>query len=110
MQTVKLVTPRFSARTTLALGATLAITGLLYANASLAQPTPAADGTDARPHKGPRPEAIAACKSLVSNDVCTFEAPRGTVKGTCFAPEGKPLACRPNDAPLRGEHKPKTAQ
>jgi hypothetical protein len=110
MQTRKLITPRFSARTTLALGATLAITGLIFANASLAQPAPAADGTNTQPRKGPRPEAIAACKSLVSNDACTFEAPRGTVKGTCFAPEGKSLACRPNDAPQRGEHKPRAKE
>ncbi|MES2582765.1 MAG: hypothetical protein V4627_08625 [Pseudomonadota bacterium] len=26
-------------------------------------------------------------------------SPHGVVKGSCFAPEGKPLACRPKDAP-----------
>ncbi len=110
MQTQKIVTPRFSARNSPALGVMLAIAGLFYANASLAQPAPAAEGTNTQLRKGPRPEAIAACKSLASNEACTFEAPRGTVKGTCFAPEGKPLACRPNDAPPRGEHKPRTKE
>ena len=50
-------------------------------------------------HRGPPPEALAACKSLASGAECGFTAPRGNVRGTCWAPEGRPLACRPNDGP-----------
>jgi hypothetical protein len=46
---------------------------------------------------GPPPEALAACKSLTAGAACNFESPRGAKSGTCFAPEGKPLACRPAD-------------
>ena len=45
--------------------------------------------------RGPPPEALAACKSLASGAACSFTSPRGAVSGSCFAPEGKPLACRP---------------
>lgn len=65
-------------------------------------PPPAANGQE--PHRGPPPEALAACKSLVSGAACTFKSPWGAETGTCFAPEAKPLACRPA-RPL-GEGKP----
>jgi len=58
----------------------LALCGLLLATgAALAQqnPPPAGD-------KGP---------------ACTMTTPRGTLTGTCGAPEGKPLACRPARPP-----------
>jgi hypothetical protein len=48
----------------------------------------------------PPPEALAACQSLSSGHVCSFTSPRGAMKGTCWAPEGKPLACKPKDAPF----------
>jgi hypothetical protein len=51
-----------------------------------------------RPHRPP-PEALDACKSLAAGAACGFTSPRGAVKGTCFAPEGRPLACRPGDRP-----------
>jgi hypothetical protein len=47
----------------------------------------------------PPPEALAACKSLTNGAACSFTSPRGKASGTCFAPEGKPLACRPAHAP-----------
>ena len=50
------------------------------------------------PRKPPA-EALDACKSVSSGEDCSFASPQGTVKGTCWAPEGKPLACRPKDAP-----------
>ena len=50
-------------------------------------------------HRKPPPEALDACKALKSGQDCSFTAPRGAVKGSCFAPEGKPLACKPKDAP-----------
>jgi hypothetical protein len=50
-------------------------------------------------HRKPPPEALDACKALKSGQDCSFTAPHGTVKGRCFAPEGKPLACRPKNGP-----------
>jgi hypothetical protein len=45
----------------------------------------------------PRPprEALDACKSLSANQACRFNSTHGTVVGSCWAPEGKPLACKP---------------
>ena len=45
-------------------------------------------------HKPP-PEAFEACKSLKSGDDCSFTAKQGEASGNCWAPEGKPLACKP---------------
>jgi len=51
-------------------------------------------------HRGPPPEALDACSGKKMDDVCSFNAPkRGTIEGTCKAPEGKPLACRPARRP-----------
>ncbi|MBU0753485.1 MAG: hypothetical protein KJ787_15400 [Gammaproteobacteria bacterium] len=54
----------------------------------------------------PPQEAFDACKSLSAGQGCSFTAPHGTVNGSCWAPEGKPLACQPKDAPSDG-FKPK---
>lgn len=70
------------------------------ARPSLAQ-TPSGEGN---PH-GPPAEALAACKSLSTGAECSFTNDRGAVTGTCWAPEGKPLACKPADAP-RGSAAP----
>ena len=48
------------------------------------------------------PCPLAACKSLISGKDCSFTSPQGTVAGTCWAPEGKPLACKPKGAPGGG--------
>lgn len=58
-----------------------------------AQPTgaPSTEGQQNRPQQ----EAFDACKALKAGQECSFTSPHGTVKGSCFAPEGKPLACRP---------------
>nr|WP_295776967.1 hypothetical protein [Rhodoferax sp.] len=71
-----------------------------------AQPTgaPPADGQKPQ-HRGPPQEALDACKSLKSGQDCNFTSPRGSVKGSCFAPEGRQLACRPKDAPKDGGQK-----
>jgi len=50
----------------------------------------------------PPPEAIEACKSLSAGQECSFSSPHGTAKGLCWAPEGKPLACKPKNAPSDG--------
>ncbi|AWI81113.1 MAG: hypothetical protein CVU19_08585 [Betaproteobacteria bacterium HGW-Betaproteobacteria-13] len=67
--------------------------GLLLAQSAIAQ--------QGGPRKPPQ-EALDACKSLSNGADCSFNAPSGTVSGTCAAPEGKPLACRPADAPDEG--------
>ena len=58
-----------------------------------------AGNTPPEQHRGPPPEALAACKALASGAACGFTGPRGAMKGSCFAPEGKPLACRPAHGP-----------
>ncbi len=50
----------------------------------------------------PPPEAIDACKSLRAGQECSFSSPHGMVRGSCWAPEGKPLACKPKDVPNDG--------
>lgn len=64
-----------------------------------------ADGTGG-PRKPPA-EALDACKSLSSGQDCSFTSQKGTAKGTCWAPEGKPLACKPKDAPTGNSSAPK---
>ena len=77
--------------------------GTLAASCTLfAQP---AAGNGAPPK--PPAEALAACKTLSSGQECSFTTPQGTVKGTCWAPEGKPLACKPKDAPTGNPGAPK---
>jgi hypothetical protein len=50
--------------------------------------------------RGPPPEALDACSGKKIGDLCSFVTPkRGTIEGTCKAPEGKPLACRPARRP-----------
>jgi hypothetical protein len=92
--------------TALAIGTMCAVGSLSYAGISLAQPPTGTGGAEAAGRRGPPVEATAACKSLASAQVCTFEAPLGAVSGTCIAREGMPLACRPNDARTKGSQKP----
>mgnify|MGYP000538265264 FL=1 len=78
---------------------------LAFASSALfAQPSgapPAGGSQQQRPdeHRGPPPQALDACKALKSGQDCSFTSPHGTVKGSCFAPKGRPLACRPKDGP-----------
>ncbi len=81
----------------------LALVGMSFiALATQAQQAPVGqDQPSNRPqgeHRKPPPEALAACKSLASGAACNFTSPRGAEAGTCGAPEGKPLACRPAHA------------
>jgi hypothetical protein len=55
---------------------------------SLAQSSPADDE-----HRGPHPEAIAACKDKSEGDACEFDAPHGHVAGTCHKTKTGDLAC-----------------
>lgn len=68
----------------------------------LAQTADSAGG----PRKPPA-EALEVCKASSSGQECSFSSPHGTVKGTCWAPEGKPLACKPKDAPPVNSNSPK---
>ncbi|MCP5266921.1 MAG: hypothetical protein H6934_12465 [Burkholderiaceae bacterium] len=58
-----------------------------------------------RPQRhGPPAEAIDACRQRKADEACRFEGRRGTLSGRCWAPEGRPLACRPENAPA---HEPR---
>lgn len=81
-----------SARTLLVqLGLLAALTGA--SGVLLAQPPEGRDG----PPRPPK-EALESCKSLSAGQACSFTTSKGSVNGACWAPEGKPLACRPKDA------------
>lgn len=54
------------------------------------------------PPGGPSAQALAACQKLAAGAACSFSGERGTATGTCWAPEGKPLACKPANAPGNG--------
>lgn len=76
------------------LGLTLCAAALTACCGLSAQTT---DGSGGPPK--PPAEALTACKSLGSGNDCSFTSPHGAVTGTCWAPEGKPLACKPKGAP-----------
>jgi hypothetical protein len=101
MKTINQILIRVSPTVAAAIGATGLASALLFASVAWTQP--AGGGTGDGNRGGPPPEALAACKSLTSGKECTFTGRNGEVKGTCFAPEGKALACRPKDAPAKGE-------
>ena len=64
----------------------------------------------AQPNDRPPPppaEAFAACKAVPAGAACSFSAPQGVVIGSCWAPEGKPLACKPKSAPAGATSAPK---
>ncbi len=70
----------------------------LTASVLCAQPSGAPPADGQQPRKPPQ-EALDVCKALKAGQDCSFTSPQGAVKGSCFAPEGRPLACRPKDAP-----------
>jgi hypothetical protein len=55
------------------------------------------------PPRRPPPEALAACEGKSAGASCSFSHESHSVSGTCFAPEGKPLACKPDRPPPGGE-------
>jgi hypothetical protein len=77
--------------------ATVLAIACLWAGIAAAQPKEEGGPEGAR--RGPPPEALAACKSLAAGKECTVTLGSNTLKGSCWAPEGKPLACRPAGAP-----------
>ena len=76
----------------------------LYCSSGILSAQPAEGQGD--PRKPPQ-EALDACKSLSAGQECRFSSQHGIVKGSCWAPEGKPLACKPTDAPADGSAPPK---
>ncbi len=74
-----------------------AIALALASGAAMAQPKSGEAPPSGR--GGPPAEALAACKSLKASDACSFTADKGVASGTCEAPQGRPLACRPANAP-----------
>lgn len=50
---------------------------------------------------GPPPEALAACADSDNGDSCRFDAPHGTVRGTCRQMREPQLVCVPGNAPGR---------
>jgi hypothetical protein len=83
------MTNRFFARGHLGL---VAVATALLSACACAQPT---GGNDRPPP--PPPEALAACKAAAAGTACNFSTPQGAVSGSCWAPEGKPLACKPKN-------------
>jgi hypothetical protein len=65
----------------------------LICSALLAQPVQQGQGGSGAGK--PPAEAMQACKSLSSGQECSFTTSKGSRTGTCWAPEGKPLACKP---------------
>jgi hypothetical protein len=85
--------------------ATLMVIACLWTGAATAQPKE--EGGAEGPRRGPPPpEALAACKSQAAGAACSVVLGSNTLKGTCWAPEGKPLACRPAGAPAPDGDKP----
>jgi hypothetical protein len=84
--------------------ATVLAIACLWAGTAAAQ-TKQEGGVEGQ-RRGPPPEALAACKSLAAGQECTVTVASSTLKGTCWAPEGKALACRPAGGPAPDGGKP----
>jgi hypothetical protein len=84
----------------------VALLATVFLSAGNAVAQPRDEGGMVGPRRGPPPEALAACKALVAGNACSVTLDSRMLKGTCWAPEGKPLACRPDGAPVPGAGKP----
>jgi hypothetical protein len=84
---------------------TVTLTTLIMMSAAQADAPQGSSG--AGQQQGPPREAIAACANSSSGAQCSFTNDRGSVSGTCWAPEGKPLACKPAGNPPSGSTPPK---
>jgi hypothetical protein len=83
-----------SRRTTVGVTALFAGLGILAAyGVSAQQPD---RGRPEQRQGGPRPEMLQACASKAAGDACSATGRQGgSIAGICLAPEGRPLACRP---------------
>ncbi|OYY89391.1 MAG: hypothetical protein B7Y45_12325 [Sphingomonas sp. 28-66-16] len=86
------------ARTRLAggIGATLIIVGI---SAAIGQSPRDGDAPPPGPARPPE-AALDACRALAAGARCSFAGRDGAMTGSCFAPPGRPPACRPAGAPL----------
>ena len=84
---------------------TLALVLVLGCGAAFAQQPKAGEGPSTG-RGGPPAEALAACNALKTGDACQFTGSQGAASGTCEAPQGRPLACRPANAPASGANAP----
>jgi hypothetical protein len=88
-----------------ATAALLAVT-LLCATAARADGSPSGPpggGSGSGPRRGPPPpEALAACEKLASGAACSFTHDGHQLTGVCWAPEDRPLACKPDRPPHEG--------
>ena len=74
------------------------ILSLLLAAAGAQAQSPS-DPPPAGEHRGPPAEALTACKTAKAGADCSFTHRGRALTGTCGAPDGRPLACRPKDMP-----------
>jgi hypothetical protein len=79
------------------LGATL-----LFASAARAERTQGG-GSGGHPPGPPPQEAVQACAQKASGAACSFSIHGHDLSGACWAPEGKPLACKPDRPPPQGD-------
>jgi hypothetical protein len=77
----------------------LLFTGVALASVTAISAFAFADDDDHCKRHEPPPEAFAACDSKADGDVCSVTFHDSAHAGTCHAPEGKRLACLPNDMP-----------
>ena len=73
----------------------LALFALLLTTSTLWAATAPRRGETDRPRQPPA-EAFSACSAASEGDACSFEAPRGTIQGTCRVPPRRSeLICVP---------------
>lgn len=84
MKSIKLGTPVFLAVVLIAFGSM----GNAYAQSD--------SNGGGKKRGGPPQEAFDACASLVENDSCSVETPKGTMEGSCMvSPREEQLVCAP---------------
>jgi hypothetical protein len=83
----------------LVFAAATALFGSVIVHAQSRSGQAAKGGTTEGKGKGPPREMLAACSDKSAGQTCSATGPQGNVmSGTCFAPQGRPLACRPTGA------------
>ncbi len=71
---------------------------------AFAQPSGDHRGQGPGGHRGPPPEALAACEGKTAGTRCSFNHADRAVEGSCFTPGNDlPLACRPEGPPADRE-------
>ena len=73
----------------------LAILGATQISAQQGPPRGERGGERGGGRQGPTEAMLKACVAKQANDACSVEGRDGETAGSCFAPEGRPLACVP---------------